>query len=301
VFTAAAATANFRMTEIAASTPSVPPATATQTQPAGTATNTAPAVTATTPVTTTTGPSTGAQGDDRAQWVADVTVPDGENHAPNASFTKTWRLQNIGTSTWTTAYSLVFVSGAPMTTSTKVPLPQDVAPGGTVDVSVNMVAPADPGNYKGFWQVANPQGTPFEVAFWVDINVTGTSGSSTSTPGDATATTGPTGSASGVVSNVTISANTSSYQGSCPYTFIFPAQFTLGSPATVTYALEAGTDTQGFQINLPASTTVSLQAGTHEVPYQLEFSQSVSGWARLHVSSPNDVSSNQATFSLTCQ
>jgi hypothetical protein len=171
-----------------------------------------------------------------------------------------------------------------------------------------MVAPADPGNYKGFWQVANPQGTPFEVAFWVDINVTGTSGSSTgtptgatSTPGSAAATAGPTGSAGGVVSNVTISASTSTYQGSCPYTFMFPARFTLGNSATVTYALEAGTDTQGFQINLPAPTTVSLQAGTHDVTYQLEFSQTVSGWARLHVSSPDDVTSNQATFSLTCQ
>jgi hypothetical protein len=171
-----------------------------------------------------------------------------------------------------------------------------------------MTAPADPGNYKGFWQMANAQGTAFEVAFWVDINVGGTPGEATGTPTGATgtpgstaATAGPTGSASNAVSNVSISVNTSSYEGSCPYTFMFPAQFTLGSTTTVTYRLEAGTDSQGFQITLPDPTTVSLQAGTHDVTYQLEFSQAVSGWARLHFTAPNDVTSSQATFSLTCQ
>ena len=308
VFTAAAATANFRMTEIAASTPSLPPATATHTQPPATATTAVVTATATTgALTTAAAPASGSQ-DNRAQWVADVTVPDGTNYAPNAPFTKTWRLQNIGTSTWSSSYSLVFVSGAPMTTTTKVPLNQEVGSGQTVDVSVNLTAPADPGNYRGFWQMADAQGTPFEVAFWVDINVGGTPGAATGTPsgatgtpGSATATSGPASGASNVVTNATISVNTSSYEGSCPYTFMFPAQFTLNSAATVTYQLEAGTDSQGFQITLPAPTTVSLAAGTHDVTYQLEFSQAVSGWARLHVTAPNDVTSSQTTFSLTCQ
>ena len=48
---------------------------------------------------------------DRAQFVADVTVPDGTRYDPGATFTKTWRLKNIGTCTWTTSYTLVFDSG----------------------------------------------------------------------------------------------------------------------------------------------------------------------------------------------
>src|SRR5512143_599465 len=48
---------------------------------------------------------------DWAQFVADVTIPDGTRFAPSATFQKTWRLKNIGTATWTTAYSLVFDSG----------------------------------------------------------------------------------------------------------------------------------------------------------------------------------------------
>ena len=48
---------------------------------------------------------------DHAQFISDLTAPDGSSFAPSAIFTKTWRLMNIGTCTWTTAYSLVWVGG----------------------------------------------------------------------------------------------------------------------------------------------------------------------------------------------
>ena len=35
-----------------------------------------------------------------AQFVADVTVPDGTSYAPSTAFKKTWRLKNIGTCIW---------------------------------------------------------------------------------------------------------------------------------------------------------------------------------------------------------
>jgi hypothetical protein len=134
VMTSAASTAGARMTENAAMTPSPAPATATNTPQPPTetlaATTAVPTVAATTPAT--------SAGGDKAQWVADVSIPDGTNMTPGQTFTKTWRLQNTGTSTWSTAYSLVFVTGAPMTTTTKVPLTQQVGPGQSIDVSVNM-------------------------------------------------------------------------------------------------------------------------------------------------------------------
>src|SRR5512142_1040922 len=73
---------------------------------------------------------------DWAQFVADVTVPDGTRYDPGATFTKTWRLRNIGTCTWTTSYSMVFDSGTQMGNTTSVAFPNSVAPGATVDVSV---------------------------------------------------------------------------------------------------------------------------------------------------------------------
>jgi hypothetical protein len=86
---------------------------------------------------------------DAAQYVADVTVPDDTVMAPNFAFTKTWRLKNVGTCTWTTSYRVDFDSGNPMSAVFPVNLPNSVAPGQTVDVSVNMVAPATSGSYQG--------------------------------------------------------------------------------------------------------------------------------------------------------
>src|ERR1700690_4030842 len=53
-----------------------------------------------------------------AQFIADVTIPDGTSVTPGATFTKTWRLKNIGNCTWSTSYALVFSSGTAMTSQT---------------------------------------------------------------------------------------------------------------------------------------------------------------------------------------
>jgi hypothetical protein len=112
-----------------------------------------------------------------AQYVSDLTIPDGAFVAPGEAFTKTWRFRNVGTCTWTTAYTLRFQSGSQMSAPVSVNLPVDVPPGQMVDVSVNMVAPAVNGHYRGYWKFANASGTSFGIgssassAFWVDINV----------------------------------------------------------------------------------------------------------------------------------
>lgn len=114
---------------------------------------------------------------DSAQYVADVTIPDGTTFTGGTAFTKTWRLKNNGTCTWTTGYSLVFSSGEKMGGPDSVPLASNVAPGQTVDLSVNLTAPAAGGSYRGFWMLRNASGvnfgigTPATKAFWVSINV----------------------------------------------------------------------------------------------------------------------------------
>jgi len=44
---------------------------------------------------------------DRAQFVSDLTAPDGSSFATGSAFTKTWRLMNAGTCTWNASYNLV--------------------------------------------------------------------------------------------------------------------------------------------------------------------------------------------------
>lgn len=181
VQTAAAETVSAQQTQNALLTPS-----ATNTEPP-TSTPTpseTPAVTNTPAATNTSSSGGGATGGcDRAQFVSDVTVPDGEDHAPDTTFTKTWRLRNAGTCSWSTSYSVVFVSGNSMGGPATQNLTATIAPGTTVDISVNLKAPTATGSYTGYWILKNAAGQTFGDSFYVQIDVTGSGSGSGSSSG----------------------------------------------------------------------------------------------------------------------
>jgi hypothetical protein len=314
IYTAAAQTADARLTEIFALTPSPTPVTptptfdATQTAAAQTAsaqltqsaglTPSASPTTASTPST----PVPPVSGADRAIFVADVTIPDGTVIAPGAAFTKTWKLQNAGTSTCSTGYSLAFVSGEKMGTVSSVPMPQSVAPGAQIDISVDMVAPTNPGNYQGYWKMKNSAGQFFNDSVYVLIAVGSGGQNPTPTAGTPVATPSPTspGQPSNPITSLSMSVDQGTFQGDCPHSFIFTASINLNQAATLTYNLEAGSETPGFVFVLPGPQTRSFDAGTVTLPSDLTFISSGVGWVRLHVTSPVDMTSNQADFNLTC-
>lgn len=113
---------------------------------------------------------------DWAMFIKDVTVPDGTSFSPGEVFTKTWRLQNRGTCTWTPDYDVVFYGGAQMS-GTTMQVPGYVAPGQAVDVAVTFTAPSAPGHYVGYWMLRNSAGNLFgtgvqaDETFYVDIYV----------------------------------------------------------------------------------------------------------------------------------
>ncbi len=123
----------------------------------------------------------------------DITIPDGTILAPGEDFVKVWRLRNAGTCTWTTDYAVVWVGGARLGAPAEVPLNAVVPPGGSIDVSVPMQAPLDPGTYQSYWKLRNAHGQLFGLGptgqdvFWVKIVVA----EDTPTP-TATATATPT-------------------------------------------------------------------------------------------------------------
>ncbi len=116
---------------------------------------------------------------DRAQFVSDVTVPDGTGFAPGIAFSKTWRLKNVGTCTWSN-YSLMFDSGEKMGGPDSAVIPTSVSPGQTVDITISLTSPNTAGTYRGYWKLKNSSGVPFGIgsagtkSFWVEIRVTGT-------------------------------------------------------------------------------------------------------------------------------
>ena len=103
-------------------------------------------------------------------FVSDVSIPDGTHFAPGAAFIKTWRLRNDGVCAWTTGYTLRLVGGDAMS-GAAVNLPSAVPAGGSVDISVALVAPNSNGRFSGQWQLHSPEGAPFGAKPFVEIVV----------------------------------------------------------------------------------------------------------------------------------
>ncbi|UCF26773.1 MAG: hypothetical protein JSW42_08910, partial [Chloroflexota bacterium] len=115
---------------------------------------------------------------DQAGFEKDVTIPDNTVIEAGQSFTKTWRLRNDGVCTWNSSYAIVFDRGDAMNGPPSVPLTAGtIAPGETVDVSVDLIAPEDEGTYQGYWKLRNQAGQTFGLGkdrdkdFWVKIKV----------------------------------------------------------------------------------------------------------------------------------
>ncbi len=118
---------------------------------------------------------------DAAAFLADVTYPDGSLVTRNSTFVKIWRIENVGTCSWTPSYALVFINGDSMSGPSVVALSKNVNPGESIELPVTLTAPNKDGRYRGYWKLRNASGALFgigtlaDTAFWVDIKVAGSS------------------------------------------------------------------------------------------------------------------------------
>ena len=134
-----------------------------------------------TTTTTSTAPSTATTGTTEAActnvatFIRDTT-PDGTALAPGTAFIKTWTLQNSGTCTWTTGYSVENTGGELMGAQASMHLTASVSPGSQIDIAVPMTAPDTEGDHRGDWMLRSDDGIRFgwgepSQAFWVAIVV----------------------------------------------------------------------------------------------------------------------------------
>lgn len=121
----------------------------------------------------------------KAAFVADVTIPDNSVINAGERFTKTWRVNNTGTCIWASDYTLSHYSEERMSAPNSVPL--DITyPGETLDISVELTAPASPGTYRANFVIKNPEGLIMQVdndsRLWLIIKVENTASAPTAGP-----------------------------------------------------------------------------------------------------------------------
>lgn len=220
---------------------------------------------------------------DRADFIDDVTIPDGTKLAPGESFVKTWRLRNSGSCTWTTSYRVVFESGNALGAPASINLPASVPPGATTDISIQMKAPDTPRDYESNWKLQNASGTIFGTGstgtkpFWARITVIA-----------------PTA-VMFAVTKVIISADNASYSGSCPHTFNLSAEITSTREGTVTYYWERSDGSKTAVQSVEFS-----GAGKKTVTSTFQVTSSFDGWVSIYIDNPNHQMFPQFSLKANC-
>jgi hypothetical protein len=237
------------------------------------------------PVSTNTPLATATTNCNVAQFITDVTIPDGTIMTPNQAFTKKWRIKNIGSCSWT-GFSLVFDSGdamsGPATKAISV-----LNSGQEVDLEVGLTAPATPGNYRGYWRINTNGGVLVPIvngnqgkSFYVDIKV-----QNPITP-TATNTTAPP---------FTVTSVSFTNTGGCG-SFTATANITANGPGTVTLHWVRG---DGATPPVPPP-LVYTAAGTQSVSisWSTTSTDNAKNWFDIYIDTPNNLQYGRAAF--TC-
>jgi hypothetical protein len=96
---------------------------------------------------------------------------DGTSIPKSASFDMNIVLKNVGTTTWSTRYALVYYAGDQLGSPNDFNMPHEVKPGETVKLVFPMTTPDSTGKKKIIWAVRNADGVNF-YDLWLEINVT---------------------------------------------------------------------------------------------------------------------------------
>ncbi len=109
---------------------------------------------------------------DDLDYLQDLTIPDGSVMVPGQTIDKRWQVRNSGSCNWDQRYSLRLISGDAMGSDGSVPL-YPARSGAEATLQMLFTAPQEFGTYECQWQAANPDGTPFGDAFYMQIVVGG--------------------------------------------------------------------------------------------------------------------------------
>jgi hypothetical protein len=103
-------------------------------------------------------------------FIADLTIPDKTEVAPNSSLDKRWEVENAGTCNWDERYQVRLVGGPDLGAATVQSL-YPARSGTHAVIRMQMTAPAKPGTYQSAWRAYNPRNEPIGDVFYIDIVV----------------------------------------------------------------------------------------------------------------------------------
>ncbi len=107
-------------------------------------------------------------------YLRDVGTPDGTVLKSNQPFAKGWLIQNSGTCNWAVGYHLVRVGGNTDFGGDfyAIRFPSDIVlAGATVEISLNLIAPKQPGTYEARYQMYTNLDIPFGTGMTVAVEV----------------------------------------------------------------------------------------------------------------------------------
>ena len=111
---------------------------------------------------------------DDSAYIRDVGTQDNSILKPGQAFAKGWLILNNGSCPWKIGYHLVRVGGNTEFggDTFTIRFPNQIVPAGTiVEISLNLVAPKQPGKYEARYQMYTNQDIPFGTGMTVAIEV----------------------------------------------------------------------------------------------------------------------------------
>jgi len=203
------------------------------------------------------------------------TIPDGTVMQKGAAFTKTWKVINGGSCSWSTAFKLVFVSGDILGAPYEINLIENVAPGSVTNISVSMIAPNTDANYTGYWMLKTDTGMDI-APLWVNIIV-----------------------GNPLPSSFRVTSVTAGFHDLapkvCPHTDSYNVNITTNGAGTVSYFIENSISGAG--------TTRSLNftsANTLTIEYTLTIPRDGDYWVLVYIDQPNQQYFGPFHFNVNC-
>ncbi|MEA4906519.1 MAG: hypothetical protein GYA17_00810 [Chloroflexi bacterium] len=112
----------------------------------------------------------GQKAGDAAEWQYNVPA-DGTYFSAGEQFSLAVGLKNVGSTTWTTDYALVYLGGTQLSGTTTIFVSAPVAPGEKAEFNIPAWAPNESGKYTSYWKLVNSgDAYIYEIYFTFNVN-----------------------------------------------------------------------------------------------------------------------------------